>query len=78
MVLARLKAYLEPRSFSPDEWRTLSAFSDVLLAQHSEPRLDVLAYVDAKLQEAGGAAWTASSTMICPATRKSGIWWRGG
>ena len=53
VVLQRLKAYLEPRFFMPEEWRTLSAFSDVLLAQHSEPKVDVLAHVDAKLHAAG-------------------------
>ncbi|AWN22767.1 hypothetical protein DKM44_05590 [Deinococcus irradiatisoli] len=54
VVLQRLKAYLEPKFFTSQEWRVLSAFADTLLAQHREPRVDVLAHVDAKLSAAGG------------------------
>ena len=54
MVLARLEPYGEPRFFDAAQWRTLSAFADVLLAQDREPRVDVLAHVDAKLATAGG------------------------
>lgn len=54
VVLKRLEPYGEPQFFSADEWRTLSAFSDVLLAQHSAPKVDVLAHADAKLAAARG------------------------
>lgn len=53
VVLERLKPYGEPKFFTLQEWQTLSAFADTLLAQHGEPRVDVLAHVDRKLHDAG-------------------------
>src|SRR5947209_19701553 len=50
VVLARL----DPppiRFFDEDEARTLAAFCDTVMAQDSEPRIDVLAFVDEKLHE---------------------------
>jgi len=50
VVLARL--HPPPlRFFGDEEARTLGAFCDVVLAQDSEPRVPVLAFVDAKLHE---------------------------
>lgn len=53
VVLRRLEPYGPPRFFDATQWRVLSAFADVLLAQDREPRIDVLAHVDAKLADAG-------------------------
>ena len=52
VVLARVADVPERQFFTEQEWDTLTAFCDVELAQDSEPRIPVLAYVDQKL--AGG------------------------
>jgi hypothetical protein len=49
VVLARVHEVPAIRFFSVDELETLTVFADVVLAQDSEPRIPVLAYVDAKL-----------------------------
>jgi hypothetical protein len=49
VVLARVHDVPEIRFFDDAEAETLAAFADVVLAQDSEPRIPVLAYVDAKL-----------------------------
>ena len=50
VVLARLDPPA-PRFFTKAETRTLGAFCDTVLAQDREPRVAVLAFVDAKLFE---------------------------
>jgi hypothetical protein len=52
-VLARVHDVPEIRFFATEELETLTAFADIVLAQDSEPRIPVLAYVDAKLFEGG-------------------------
>ncbi len=54
VVLDRVHEVPEIRFFAPDELETLTAFADVVLAQDAEPRIPVLAYVDAKLHEGRG------------------------
>jgi hypothetical protein len=49
VVLARVAEVPPIRFFSAAEVRTLAAFCDVALGQDSEPRIPVLAMVDAKL-----------------------------
>jgi len=51
VVLGRLDPPGPLRFFSPREARTLGAFCDVVLAQDAEPRIPVLAMVDAKLAD---------------------------
>ena len=53
LVLDRVTDVPEFRFFSPEEVETLRAFADVVLAQDSEPRIPVLAYVDEKLFTGG-------------------------
>ena len=48
VVLSRVGDVPVRTFFSVAEWATLRAFCDDLLAQDSEPRIPVLAYVDAK------------------------------
>ena len=50
-VLARVENVPERRFFDDDEAATLEAFCDVVLAQDGEPRIPVLAFVDAKLAD---------------------------
>ncbi|MBS1845839.1 MAG: gluconate 2-dehydrogenase subunit 3 family protein [Actinobacteria bacterium] len=49
VVLSRLEKIPPIRFFDEREAATLGAFCDTVLAQHSEPRIPVLAMVDAKL-----------------------------
>jgi hypothetical protein len=49
VVLDRVEKVPAFAFFEPAEVETLSAFADVVLAQDSEPRIPVLAYVDEKL-----------------------------
>jgi hypothetical protein len=49
LVLGRVRQVPSLRFFGPAEAATLGAFCDVVLAQDSEPRVPVLAMVDAKL-----------------------------
>lgn len=49
VVLGRVENVPEIRFFDEHEARTLTAFCDVVMAQDSEPRIPVLAYVDDKL-----------------------------
>jgi hypothetical protein len=51
VVLSRVENVPEITFFEPAEVETLSAFADVALAQDSEPRIPVLAYVDEKLAQ---------------------------
>ncbi len=51
LVLDRVRNVPEYRFFDEHEQRTLEAFCDVVLAQDSEPRIPVLAYVDQKLAD---------------------------
>lgn len=51
LVLARVGEPPPIRCFDAAQARTLGAFCDVVTAQHSEPRIPVLAMVDAKLYE---------------------------
>jgi hypothetical protein len=51
LVLSRLEPAGPLRFFSAPEARTLEAFCDAVLAQDSEPRIPVLAFVDAKLAQ---------------------------
>jgi hypothetical protein len=53
VVLERVHQVPEFRFFRPEEVATLSAFADVVLAQDTEPRIPVLAYVDEKLFTGG-------------------------
>ena len=53
LVVDRVTDVPEFRFFAPEEVETLSAFADVVLAQDSEPRIPVLAYVDEKLFTGG-------------------------
>jgi len=48
VVLERVAQVPAIRFFEPAEARTLAAFCDVVTAQHAEPRIPVLAMVDAK------------------------------
>jgi Gluconate 2-dehydrogenase subunit 3 len=50
-VLARVSPPGELRFFTPDEARTLTAFLDVVLAQDAEPRVPVVAAIDAKMAD---------------------------
>jgi hypothetical protein len=54
VVLARVHEVPAIRFFEPAELETLTAFADVVLAQDSEPRIPVLAYVDERLFEGKG------------------------
>jgi len=49
VVLDRVENVPEIRYFAPTEVRALKAFCDCALAQDSEPRVPVLAYIDEKL-----------------------------
>jgi hypothetical protein len=49
VVLDRVENVPPIRFFTPPEARTLAAFCDTVLAQDAEPRVPVLAMVDAKL-----------------------------
>jgi hypothetical protein len=49
VVLGRLTEVPPRRFFSEVEWDALAAFCDVVLAQDSEPRIPVVAYIDEKL-----------------------------
>jgi len=49
VVLDRVANVPEIRFFEAEELETLTAFADVALAQDSEPRIPVMAYVDEKL-----------------------------
>ncbi len=51
LVLDRVRNVPAYRFFDEHEQRTLEAFCDVVLAQDSEPRIPVLAYVDQKLAD---------------------------
>jgi Gluconate 2-dehydrogenase subunit 3 len=51
VVVARMESVPELRFFSDAEAATLRAFCDVVLAQDTEPRIPVLAFVDRKLFE---------------------------
>jgi hypothetical protein len=51
VVLDRVHEVPPLRFFSPEEARTLGAFCDIVTAQDGEPRVPVLAMVDAKLFE---------------------------
>ena len=53
VVLDRVHEVPEFRFFPPEEVATLTAFADVALAQDTEPRIPVLAYVDEKLFTGG-------------------------
>jgi hypothetical protein len=50
-ILDRVENPPPLRFFTPDEARQLGAFLDVVLAQDAEPRVPVLAMVDAKLHD---------------------------
>ena len=54
VVLDRVENVPPIRFFDEAELATLSAFADIVLAQDAEPRIPVLAYVDAKLFEGRG------------------------
>jgi hypothetical protein len=49
VVLERIEDVPEIRFFTQPEAATLSAFCDVVMAQHREPKIPVLNFVDAKL-----------------------------
>jgi gluconate 2-dehydrogenase subunit 3-like protein len=49
VVLARIERVPALQFFAPEEALTLAAFCDIVLAQDSEPRIPVLAFVDEKL-----------------------------
>jgi hypothetical protein len=49
VVLSRLNDVPPRRFFTEAEWDALVAFCDVVLAQDSDPRIPVVAYVDEKL-----------------------------
>jgi hypothetical protein len=49
VVLRRLNDVPPRRFFTELEWDALTTFCDVVLAQDSEPRIPVLAYIDEKL-----------------------------
>ena len=49
LVLRRVNDVPPRRFFTEAEWDTLTAFCDVALAQDSDPRIPVLAYIDEKL-----------------------------
>jgi hypothetical protein len=51
VVLERVGSVPEIRFFAAEELETLTAFADVVLAQDSDPRIPVMAYVDEKLFE---------------------------
>jgi hypothetical protein len=51
VVLDRVQNVPPFRFFAPAEIDTLGEFCDVVMAQDTEPRIPVLAYVDAKLHE---------------------------
>jgi hypothetical protein len=51
VVLDRVHNVPEIRFFSQEEVETLTVFADIVLAQDTEPRIPVLAYVDEKLFE---------------------------
>jgi hypothetical protein len=50
-VLARLRPPAKLRFFAPDEAETARALCDLLLGQHSEPRVPVVELLDAKYAE---------------------------
>ena len=51
VVLERVNEVPEIRFFGMEEAETLTAFADIVLAQDTEPRIPVMAYVDEKLFE---------------------------
>jgi hypothetical protein len=57
VVLDRVENVPPIRFFSPAEADTLKAFCDVVTAQHAEPRIPVLSYVDEKLFEGSRDGW---------------------
>jgi hypothetical protein len=54
LILDRVNNLPEIRFFEPAELETLTAFADLFLAQDSEPRIPVMAYVDEKLHSGDG------------------------
>jgi hypothetical protein len=54
VVLGRVESVPGRRFFSREEFATLAAFADVVLAQDREPRVPVLSFVDAKLERGRG------------------------
>jgi hypothetical protein len=57
VVLERVERPPPIRFFTAGEQRTLSAFCEVATAQDAEPRIPVLAYVDAKLHAGRRDGW---------------------
>jgi hypothetical protein len=51
LILDRVHDVPEIRFFEPGELETLTVFADLFLAQDSEPRIPVMAYVDEKLHK---------------------------
>ena len=84
VVLDRVAMVPELRFFDEAEARTLKAFCDVVLAQDAEPRIPVLALVDAKLYEgrldgfryddmpADPETWRQVATGLDASARESG------
>lgn len=54
VVRARIDSVPERRFLSEAEFATLGAFADIVLAQDREPRIPVMAFVDAKLASGRG------------------------
>src|SRR4051812_20627312 len=57
MILDRVHNVPPLRFFDEGEARTIGAFCDELTAQHDEPKIPVLAYLDEKLHENKGAGY---------------------
>jgi hypothetical protein len=57
VVVDRVENVPPIRFFTEPEALTLEAFCDTATAQHSEPRIPVLAYVDEKLHAGRGDGW---------------------
>ncbi|HKU59094.1 MAG TPA: gluconate 2-dehydrogenase subunit 3 family protein [Gaiellaceae bacterium] len=57
VVLDRVENVPPIRFFTDDEAATLDAFCDIVTAQHGEPRIPVLNYIDEKLFEGKRDGW---------------------
>jgi len=54
LIVARVESVPRRRFFSREEFATLAAFADVVLAQDREPRVPAMSLVDAKLERGTG------------------------
>jgi Gluconate 2-dehydrogenase subunit 3 len=68
LIVARVESVPKRRFFSREEFATLKAFADIVLAQDREPRVPVLSFVDAKLESGRGDGYRYDDMPADPET----------